>query len=114
MSRLDAIEARDRAATAGPWAAWSLHPHCGDNFGLRGPDDAPVALDDGMLFESDAEWIAHARADLPWAVGLVRRLEEYAQHGARCEWWMRRVDNGPSRPGPCTCGLDALLKEIRS
>lgn len=73
---LDAIEARANAATDGPW--W----HYGDGFReIHGPQNdeedgwAPqvaVAGDDGTL--PDAEFIAHARTDIPALVAEVRRL----------------------------------------
>ena len=82
-AELDAIEQRAHAATEGPWEA-SAHrtghylvicPDCGVRGGYE---------------RADAEFIAHARSDVPALVAEVRRLRameqrvrEYARHLAR-------------------------------
>jgi len=94
--RLSEIEARANAATVGPWVADKLRDH-GESFeaikraidirGLR--INLPVALvmtwqDKTPSAEMNAEavrtadFIAHARADIPWLVAEVRRLTEDA------------------------------------
>ena len=87
MNRLDEIEARANAATEGPWewegvakAAWeeganSLVPS-------RRPDD-PVLYGYGydasgieVKTPADAEFIAHARTDVPALVAALRAVLE--------------------------------------
>lgn len=74
---LDAIEARVAAATVGPWT-WA---HDGPFDGwLDDATDNPMAVcaDCGVRAQvepSDAEFIAHARTDVPALVSRVRELE---------------------------------------
>ena len=91
---LDAIEKREKAATPGPWSA-------ADEHGLLGPDahpawcisrmrpgHEPMTPTDGYMhdvaeivhdgpMEADAEFIAHARGDVPALVAEVRRLTRW-------------------------------------
>lgn len=68
MSRLDEIKAREQAAFGGPWEALDA-----DENGMHA-----VAVDGTVLVEvgdfCDAEFIAHAREDVPWLVERVREL----------------------------------------
>lgn len=94
---LDAIEARANAASDGPWIvvhepAWEAddvqHP---DVIRVGAPlfvgDDEPVTIclvstdyeDDPVDVLGDAEFIAHARTDIPALVAEVRRLRERAE-----------------------------------
>ena len=79
MNRLNEIEARANAATEGPWEAGE---RC--VFTL---DGAPVISDDvvhyahgmageGVCHEEDAEFIAHARADVPDMAAALRAVLE--------------------------------------
>ena len=92
---LDAIEQRTNAATEGPWFQDS------DNPGLvwgeqRSDGDGYWSLfasetgHDATAEPQDAEFIAHARSDVPALLAEVRRLRameqrvrEYARHLAR-------------------------------
>ena len=74
MNRLDKIEARADAATKGPWVCV-----------LNGDEsevtyaNAPITWDDhgGEVFtEGDAEFIAHARTDVPWLLEQVERRDK--------------------------------------
>lgn len=79
---LDAIEARANAATEGPWhvvTAWT------DYVAYQVTDDGEAAsmncyggsgaMNTGLgVIEDDAEFIAHARTDVPALVAEVRRL----------------------------------------
>ena len=70
---LDAIEARANAATSGPWEVEAAAVVC-DRYederpGVCGPHDV-----DWPLLAEDAEFIAHARTDVPALVAEVRRL----------------------------------------
>ena len=73
MSRLDEIKAREQAAFGGPWEALDA-----DENGMHA-----VAVDGTVLVEvgdfCDAEFIAHAREDVPW---LIERIGEL--NGAIC------------------------------
>jgi hypothetical protein len=66
---LTGIEARANAATPGPWEAQHSYDDC---WWLGGPE----ANGPDMLPQGDAEFIAHARADVPALVAEVRRLRE--------------------------------------
>ena len=71
--QLAAIEARVNAATPGSWEIVSPH--------LASLADAFVYGDDGRTFVAttsgiaDAEFIAHAREDVPALIDRVRKLE---------------------------------------
>lgn len=83
---LDAIEARANAATPGPWKCWNGWPFRppmtamarigpeGPTAGLMGSPDGRSA--DLYANESDAEFVAWARTDVPALVADVRRLRE--------------------------------------
>lgn len=76
LKRLKEIEERAVKATPGPWKAYTeVASHM-----LKGPP--PVDPTDGCgLFarREDAEFIAHARADIPWLCDLVRKLLTVAE-----------------------------------
>ena len=103
---LDAIEARVRAATPGPWErrigpreGYSIKEKakymrgCAIDNGeplqvLIADSDrpgidylVPALTGDGPLAEANAEFIAHAREDVPALVAEVRRLTEFR------DWW---------------------------
>ena len=87
MNRLDKIEARANAATEGPW---EVKPYNGwheasdeiDSF--VGPSDATIVeqlgcgcCDVGLeVSPTDAEFIAHARTDVPALVAALRAVLE--------------------------------------
>ena len=81
MNRLDEIEARANAATEGPWEAdwrftgWDISGNDYDDDGLP----ALIASDaDG----EDADFIAHARTDMPALVAVARyALSQHAPDG---------------------------------
>ena len=68
MSRLDDIKAREQAAFGGPWEVLDA-----DENGMHA-----VAVDGTVLVEvgdfCDAEFIAHARDDIPHLLALVESL----------------------------------------
>ena len=114
-AHLDAIEARSNAATEGPWEL------AGGNEWL-----SPLGIDVGSEFESnrptlkakDAEFIAHARTDVPHLLTLARN-----QHAAleAVEALHQPQDPTPSQPwvtcagctngGPYPC---PTIKAIRA
>ncbi|MFE6127485.1 hypothetical protein ACFQ6Q_04295 [Streptomyces sp. NPDC056437] len=66
--RLADIQARTNAATDGDWFVNSNQPGIVFN-----PDGRPLAVFGGSNQDcNDAEFIAHARTDMPWLVGEVR------------------------------------------
>lgn len=80
---LDAIRARAEAATEGPWAVApeDFGPHTEGDFPVvdRRADYIGHSPDDGVRagFDlPDAEFIAHARTDVPALVEEVERLRE--------------------------------------
>ena len=76
MKRLDEIEARTNAATEGPWETYTITPAMGSMV-LTAPADGeeyggyvvPEYLD-----TADAEFIAHARTDVPALVAALRAV----------------------------------------
>lgn len=87
MNRLDEIEARANAATEGPWewegeakAEWEIGAN--SLVPSRRPDD-PVLYGYGydasgieVKTPADAEFIAHARTDVPWLLEQVERRDK--------------------------------------
>ena len=87
MNRLNEIEARANAATEGPWewegeakAEWELGAN--SLVPSRRPDD-PVLYGYGydasgieVKTPADAEFIAHARTDVPWLLEQVERRDK--------------------------------------
>lgn len=87
MNRLDGIEARANAATEGPWewegeakAEWEIGAN--SLVPSRRPDD-PVLYGYGydasgieVKTPADAEFIAHARTDVPWLLEQVDRRDK--------------------------------------
>ena len=83
MSRLDKIKARADAATEGPWVRDMHSPDMSGRSGwyIRGPRKLglrSMVLNSRML-PGDAEFIEHAREDVPW---LIERIGEL--NGAIC------------------------------
>lgn len=83
MNRLDEIKARADAATEGPWVRDMHSPDMSGRSGwyIRGPRKLglrSMVLNSRML-PGDAEFIEHAREDVPW---LVERIGEL--NGAIC------------------------------
>jgi hypothetical protein len=76
---LDAIEMRAKAATEGPWetqrSEWNGRERC-DGITARGGTLDIVKTDSGVYPPDfpDAEFIAHARSDVPALVEEVRQL----------------------------------------
>lgn len=69
MNRLNEIEARANAATEGPWDLIG-----GGEYVT--PVGIMVAPDDGGVNGADAEFIAHARTDVPALVAALRAVLE--------------------------------------
>jgi len=65
VNRLNEIEARANAATEGPWAASSGYVESGTATIVECSD--PLPFD-----QVNAEFIAHARTDVPWLLEKVK------------------------------------------
>lgn len=81
MSLLDEIAARADAATEGPWRALGTGAAGGDHWYIcdDGEAIASISAQDGInedQREPDAEFIAHAREDVPKLVAALRAIEE--------------------------------------
>lgn len=81
--RLDAIEARANAATEGPWARFSTHLGavqmvCPDTdwYERQHVNDVVIAT---LSSEPTAEFIAHARTDVPALVAALRAVLDLHQ-----------------------------------
>jgi hypothetical protein len=76
---LDAIESRANTATPGPWEAQNYDDDEMDGnwpyTNRVGRPDSAKALAHIVLGSQDAEFVAHAREDIPALVARVRELE---------------------------------------
>ena len=100
MKRLDEIEARTTAATEGPWT-WATHSTAdGDEWAVFSPADWALATNrDGWGY--DAEFIAHARHDVPALVAALRAvLELHDELDGHC-WYCRDINDDSPIPYPC-------------
>jgi len=76
MIDLEAIEAIEQAATPGPWHAivdYTSEHECA--IGVDGVDD-PIIEPSVFMSMKDAEFIAHARTDVPTLIQEVKDLRE--------------------------------------
>lgn len=74
---LDAIEAREKAATPGPW--WSKHPAPGPWWSKHPESDPEIRCQGALLGRcelsvADIEFVVEARTDVPRLVAAVRYL----------------------------------------
>ncbi|PPG34494.1 hypothetical protein [Rathayibacter sp. AY2B9] len=85
---LNTIEARAAAATVGPWATFNRF-HIEAPSVDRNVTQAAEWESSGIEREEDAEFIAHARTDIPALIAEVRRLreEKTAHEEAGCYSW---------------------------
>jgi len=90
MSRLDEIREREEKATRGPWRQcgadgpkcqccqiWSTRADIPVALALRYTDEAYTGGEGCTLLkaQSNADFIAHAREDIPWLLAEIKRLE---------------------------------------
>ena len=90
MTTLNETEARANSATAGPWigfpnatrggVAYKPTLHSVDSEKERicpccGQEDGTFVISDDVRMMADAEFIAHARADVPLLIRAVRQLD---------------------------------------
>lgn len=118
--RIAEIRAREEAATQGPWE-WSCHPW---GWQMRAPDlhcricteeFYPESLPETVARQgSDAEFISHARDDVPY---LLDRCERQARviEGVRAacqpETWPPGVDTGKMHRNALRARILALLDD---
>ena len=102
MNRLNEIEARANAATEGPWEG-IRYPD-----GLLGrviaSDELGVCIAEDFPDDADAEFIAHARADVPDMAAALRAVLEVHQDGGESQGYLDDGSYGDI-PHCCTeCG----------
>lgn len=83
MSRLDEIRAREQAATPGPWFVEPIGDRDFETAKQRGRVIPDVLRWQGYRNTLDcgeddatAQFIAHAREDIPWLLAEIERLQE--------------------------------------
>ena len=109
---LEAIKARERAATPGPWLpsgyGWNI-VSAGED-GVSVSTRAPQTYLDGTDYDprADAQFIAHAREDVPALVAEVERLREIVECG--CYGGQVTIGWDQWRPCPDCTPLRAQLK----
>jgi hypothetical protein len=101
---LDAIEAREKAATAGPWSALTGMLAYSPRLIASAGDECYIVQNDvagpGLINDTqpDLAFIAHAREDVPALVAEVRRLraivDDIAGQIACPECWSVEVARG--------------------
>jgi hypothetical protein len=111
---IEAAERRCAAATAGPWihvkdlslslACWIIAPsEPSEDF----PEGYPLC--DFRGTDKTADFIAHARTDLPAALALIREYQRLAE-GMACDETCASQDSiGCDAPPACDCILGRLL-----
>jgi hypothetical protein len=102
MDRIDEIQARVDAATAGPWE-WNEHHELqsttAETESYFGSPVEPVTIiitDSGFYppEDHDRPFIAHARSDIPYLLARVRELEAGLAEYANDDNWTYSVDWG--------------------
>lgn len=123
QEQLDAIRRREAKATAGPWSHWSGWEQWDHSVMSYELDDAPTVAN--IIPElDDAEFIAHAREDVPALLAEVERLRalttvtedmvergKAAHHEAFNAWKAKRSleDSDNRRVAAMRAALDAAL-----
>jgi hypothetical protein len=69
MSRLAEIRTRTNAATQGPWKRTEVRV-------MADCEASGLSYDGKRNRQANAEFMAHARADIPWLLDRVQELEE--------------------------------------
>jgi hypothetical protein len=117
--QLDEIEQRANAATPGPWTTdgWEIY----QGGGSSAPDLMAWAgetcrADDYDGSRNDADFIAHARTDVPALLAEIRRLRaEVAdfKEAQRLDW-VHGQDRNPHTPRLCECGHSSHAHTVPS
>lgn len=90
VERLRQIKERAARATKGPWRV-GPHRGFGEEHDVEGPDGQELSGVRGMFYyRADAEFVAHAREDIP---ALVESLEDAHARSRQAadEGWLNRV-----------------------
>ena len=74
MTRLEEIEARANAATAGPWSETDDYIQKVEPPWSASHD----AIAHDVMRDEDRIFIAHARSDIPWLLARIKALEKVA------------------------------------
>lgn len=101
MNRLDEIEARTHAATEGPWNVFMGR--------IDHPGRSLVAVAYDVVCDEDAEFIAHARTDVPDMAAALRAVlaihtpvdRGRATACCTCEQWIESTDPEACIEWPC-------------
>lgn len=102
---LDAIQARAEASTPGPWTARAAYPHL-----VIQEEDNVVSTNLAGRPSADAEFIAHAREDVPALLGVVAAIREiHRPTAARGLSVLTCADCGQRYPCPTVRVLDRPL-----
>ena len=100
MNRLNEIEARANAATEGPWYTTPDYPMVCADSESQGDEYSPELHDGrGFYSPSDAEFIAHARTDVPDMAAAFRAVLKLHKPGRRFH------SHGVPMP-LCSCGVE--------
>ena len=100
MNRLNEIEARANAATEGPW----MGIRCPDGFLGRVIGGNGFGVAEDFPDDADAEFIAHARTDVPDMAAALRAVLEVHQDGGESQGYLDDGHYGDI-PHCCTeCG----------
>lgn len=78
QQRYDEIAAREQAATPGEWRVRE-YPDCFPLIKLPNDEIQDISR------REDADFIAHARADIPYLLARIRHAEELMRHSQA--WW---------------------------
>ena len=107
MNRLNEIEARTNAATEGPWEAKSETPTMAGavwNLRITGKPGIRMNVTEWQHGMENAEFIAHARTDVPDMAAALRAVLEIHQDGGESQGYLDDGSYG-DMPNCCTeCG----------
>ena len=111
MNRIEEIEAREKAATDGPWKQGRA-----GNMRIYGPDG--MGQDSGLVAQvfkgrENTHFIAHSRQDIPWLLGMVKRMKPFLHTVALLDppdWCVCSGHKNHDEGGACKAR--ALLAEL--
>lgn len=118
--RLAAIEARVEAADDGPWRVRGpqVDPSWKWAAGVESTSLDPSEVDTTIaevVDAPDAEFIAHARTDIPWLVEQVRQRDEVIERVRVALAGHPECDRYPNDGGePILCGWKNAVVDVRA
>ena len=87
---LKEIIERERKATKGPWKYekgdyWGSH----DEWAFLGPVFGHGFIDNTCVYceKTDADFIAHARQDIPYLLSIIARMRECLENSLQDSYW---------------------------